>query len=61
VGEEAMEPNPGGFISQRVSVGVATWDGRETPEELCSRAGAALREAKSRGGDCVAKGVPAGP
>jgi diguanylate cyclase (GGDEF)-like protein len=61
VGEEAMEPKPGGFISQRVSVGVATWDGRETPEELCSRAGAALREAKSRGGDGVAKAVPAGP
>src|ERR1700733_4384361 len=30
VGDEAMEPKPGGYISQRVSIGAATWDGRET-------------------------------
>lgn len=58
VGEEAMEPKPGGFISQHVSVGVATWDSRETAEELCSRAAAALRDAKSKGGDTVSKAIP---
>ncbi|MGH7296632.1 MAG: diguanylate cyclase [Polyangiaceae bacterium] len=58
VGDEAMEPKPGGFITQHVSVGVATWDGRETGEELYARAGAAMREVKSRGGDGVGKAVP---
>jgi hypothetical protein len=53
-----MEPRPGGYISQHVSLGVATWDGRETAEELCGRAAAALREVKARGGDAVGKGVP---
>jgi len=60
VGEEAMEPKPGGFISQHVSIGVATWDGRETAEELCGRAAAALRDAKARGGDTVSKAIPSG-
>ncbi len=58
VGDEPMEPKPGGFISQHVSLGVATWDGRETADELCQRAAAALREVKARGGDAVGKGVP---
>jgi diguanylate cyclase (GGDEF)-like protein len=58
VGDEAMEPKPGGYISQRVSIGAATWDGRETAEELCARAGAAMRDAKARGGDAVAKATP---
>ncbi len=60
VGEEPMEPKRGGYISQRVSVGIATWDGRETTEELCARAGAAMREAKARGGDSVERAQPSG-
>jgi diguanylate cyclase (GGDEF)-like protein len=58
VGEEPMEPRPGGFISQRVSIGVATWDGRETMEALLARVRAALREAKAKGGDTVARAGP---
>jgi two-component system cell cycle response regulator len=58
VGDEPMQPKAGGYISQRVSIGVATWDGRETAEELCGRASTALRDVKSRGGDAVAKAVP---
>jgi diguanylate cyclase (GGDEF)-like protein len=61
VGEEPMEPRPGGYISQRVSVGVATWDGRETTDELSWRAGAAMRDAKSRGGDAVGRAAPSTP
>jgi diguanylate cyclase (GGDEF)-like protein len=61
VGEEPMEPKAGGYISQHVSVGVATWDGRETGEELCGRAAAAMRDAKARGGDGVARAVPSAP
>ncbi len=59
VGDEPMEPKPGGFISQHVSIGAATWDGRETAEELCSRAATALRDIKARGGDAVGKATPA--
>jgi diguanylate cyclase (GGDEF)-like protein len=55
VGDEPMEPRPGGYISQRVSVGVATWDGRETMDGLLGRVGAALVDAKAKGGDTVAK------
>jgi two-component system cell cycle response regulator len=58
VGDEAMEPRPGGYLSQRVSIGVATWDGRESAEELCVRAAAAMHEAKKRGGDAAARAVP---
>ena len=58
VGEEPMQPKAGGYISQHVSVGVATWNGREIVEALCGRASAAMREAKTRGGDAVAKAVP---
>ncbi len=61
VGDEPMEPKAGGYISAHVSVGVATWDGRETAEELCWRAGAAMREAKSRGGNAVGKALPTVP
>jgi GGDEF domain-containing protein len=53
-----MEPKPGGYISQHVSIGVATWDGRETAEELCGRAATAMRDAKARGGDAASKAVP---
>jgi two-component system cell cycle response regulator len=58
IGEVPMEPQPGGYISQRVSVGVATWDGRETMEGLLARVGLALAEAKAKGGDTVAKAAP---
>jgi diguanylate cyclase (GGDEF)-like protein len=58
VGDEPMEPKAGGYLSQQVSIGVATWDGRETPEELCGRASNAMRDAKGRGGNAVAKAVP---
>jgi diguanylate cyclase (GGDEF)-like protein len=61
VGEEPMEPRPGGYISQRVSIGVATWDGRESIDELCARAGTAMREAKTRGGDAVSRATPSAP
>jgi diguanylate cyclase (GGDEF)-like protein len=59
VGDEPMEPKPGGFLSQRVSVGVATWDGKESGEHLLGRASAAMREVKRAGGDAVGKAVPA--
>ena len=36
---------------QTVSVGVARWDGEETPDELLARADAALYVAKSAGRD----------
>jgi diguanylate cyclase (GGDEF)-like protein len=61
VGDEPMEPKAGGYISAHVSVGVATWDGRETAEELCWRAGTAMREAKSRGGNAVGQALPTAP
>ena len=48
----------GRVLSQHVSIGVATWDGRETAEELCGRAAAALRDVKTRGGDAVGKATP---
>ena len=57
VGEEAMEAKPGGYISLHVSIGVASWDGRETAEELCARAAAAMREAKARGGNAASRAV----
>lgn len=58
VGEEAMEPKAGGYITQHVSIGVATWDGRETPDDLCARAAAAMRDAKAAGGDTVKRAAP---
>jgi diguanylate cyclase (GGDEF)-like protein len=61
IGDEPMEPRPGGFISAHVSIGAATWDGRESVEELCWRAGEAMREAKSRGGNAVGRVMPRVP
>jgi two-component system cell cycle response regulator len=49
IGEEPMEPVPGGFITQTLSVGVAAWDGKETAETLNERASKALEEAKAKG------------
>ena len=40
-------------IAQTVSVGVATWDGEESPESLERRADLAMYEAKDRGRNCV--------
>jgi diguanylate cyclase (GGDEF)-like protein len=37
----------------RCSLGIATWDGHETPEELLARADAALYEAKASGRDRI--------
>jgi diguanylate cyclase (GGDEF)-like protein len=58
IGDEPMEPRQGGYISQRVSVGVATWDGRESMDSVMRRVGAALRESKAKGGDTVSKAAP---
>jgi diguanylate cyclase (GGDEF)-like protein len=58
IGDEPMEARPGGYISQRVSVGVATWDGRESTDSVMRRLGAALLASKARGGDTVSKAAP---
>ena len=41
-----MEPVKGGFLTQTVSVGLATWDGAEAVDGLHARAHEALRGAK---------------
>jgi diguanylate cyclase (GGDEF)-like protein len=38
VAASPFEPMPGGFITQTISTGVATWDQRESAEDLASRA-----------------------
>ncbi len=38
---------------QTVSIGVATWDGEESPESLERRADVAMYEAKDSGRNCV--------
>jgi diguanylate cyclase (GGDEF)-like protein len=53
VGGQPMYARSGLSIAQTVSVGVATWDGRETPESLEERADLAMYEAKRRGRDRV--------
>jgi len=42
------------LLSQTVSIGIAGWDGRETPESLEERADLAMYEAKRRGRNRVA-------
>jgi diguanylate cyclase (GGDEF)-like protein len=46
---EDLEIEGGLRIRQTVSVGVATWDQRETPEQLERRADQAMYEAKRMG------------
>jgi diguanylate cyclase (GGDEF)-like protein len=54
VAESPMEPMPGAFITQTVSIGVATYNGRESAEDLEDRARGGLDQAKR------AKAAPAG-
>lgn len=48
---EPMEPLEGAFLTQTASLGVATWNGLETPAELEERARALLTEARALGPD----------
>jgi diguanylate cyclase (GGDEF)-like protein len=58
--DEPMEPRAGGLLTQTVSVGVATWDGFETVDELLQRAAAGVSVAKQRGGNGVARALVVG-
>ena len=53
VGGQPMYAGKGSSIDQTVSIGVASWNGRETPESLEERADLAMYEAKRRGRDRV--------
>jgi two-component system cell cycle response regulator len=44
-------------LAQTISVGVATWDGRESPEQVDERADQAMYEAKRRGRNQVIEAV----
>lgn len=57
VGDDPMELQVGGLMTQTVSIGVATWNRLETAEELLERAVGGVSTAKSCGGDRVARGV----
>lgn len=57
LGEEPIEPRPGGRLTQTVSMGVATWNGDEDADELVARANRGLWEAKQQGGNCMARGI----
>jgi diguanylate cyclase (GGDEF)-like protein len=54
VAESPIDAGEGASVEQTVSVGVATWDGRETPDELERRADLAMYEAKQLGRNRVA-------
>ncbi len=47
--KEMIEVLPGVLIRQTVSIGVATWDSRESPEQLEMRADQAMYEGKRQG------------
>lgn len=55
IGETPMEPHPGALLTQTVSIGLATWSGRETAEDLLTRAAAVMKEVKQQGGNRVAR------
>lgn len=59
--EETMELFPGALLTQTVSVGVATWNGTETADDLVARANRGLWEAKQDGGNRVARAIPRSP
>lgn len=56
--ERPLEPRAGLSILQTISVGVATWDGRESPEAIDERADLAMYEAKGRGRNRVVQAAP---
>ncbi len=53
VAAQPFELGGGAEVRQTVSIGAATWDGREPPEALEQRADAAMYEAKRAGRDRV--------
>ncbi len=55
---DAFEAEGGVRIRQTVSIGVATWDKRETPEQLERRADEAMYEAKRLGRNRVVVATP---
>jgi diguanylate cyclase (GGDEF)-like protein len=50
-----MEPRAGGLLTLTLSIGVATWNGSETAEDLIVRAGAGVMECKRLGCNRVAR------
>ena len=56
--QEELEIENGLKIRQTVSIGVATWDMKETPEQLERRADGAMYEAKRLGRDRVVVATP---
>jgi two-component system cell cycle response regulator len=53
---QPMEPLEGAFLSVTASVGLATWDELEKPDQLEARARRALGDARAAGGDQLAFG-----
>jgi two-component system cell cycle response regulator len=56
--QEELDIENGLKIRQTVSIGVATWDMKETPEQLERRADGAMYEAKRLGRDRVVVATP---
>jgi PleD family two-component response regulator len=53
VGDVPFRDDAGPSLRQTVSIGVATWDGRESADDLLHRADMALYAAKGAGRDRV--------